>query len=168
MRGYAGTSGRVRTNAPSSLGNRGAVRQAGGSWSGRRIAHGPAGRWLLGQTVAAEASLGASWPRGYLRSMHPLVAERLGDLLQLCRRFPVKRLDLFGSAAGGRVEAKDLDFLVEIEDLAPAEYSEAYFGLLEGLEDLFGLPIDLVVESAVTNPYFRESFERTRVRLYAA
>lgn len=98
--------------------------------------------------------------------MHPLVAEKLGDLLQLCRRFPVNRLDLFGSAAGGRVEAKDLDFLVEIEDLAPAEYSEAYFGLLEGLEDLFRLPIDLVVESAVTNPYFRQSFERTRVRIY--
>jgi predicted nucleotidyltransferase len=102
--------------------------------------------------------------------MHPVVEQKLPALLDLCRRSRLRRLDLFGSAASGTFVpgTSDLDFLVELEDLAPAEYSEAYFSLLEGLEDLFGLPIDLVVESAVTNPYFRESFERTRVRLYAA
>jgi predicted nucleotidyltransferase len=102
--------------------------------------------------------------------VHPLVEEKRGALLDLCGRHCVRRLDLFGSAATGEFDpaSSDLDFLVEIEDLEPAAYSEAYFGLLEDLEQLFGRRVDLVVEAAVTNPYFRESLERTRVRLYAA
>jgi predicted nucleotidyltransferase len=40
--------------------------------------------------------------------------------------------------------------------------------LLESLEQLFGRPVDLVVESAIKNPYFRQAIEPTRVLLYAA
>jgi len=47
-------------------------------------------------------------------------------------------------------------------------YADSYFGLLEALEQLFNRPVDLVVASAIKNPYFRESIERTRVLLYAA
>lgn len=49
-----------------------------------------------------------------------------------------------------------------------AGYADRYFGLLEGLEQLFGRPVDLVVASAIRNPYFRESVERTKALLYAA
>jgi hypothetical protein len=102
--------------------------------------------------------------------VHPIVEEKRAAIVELCRLHRVRRLDLFGSAAGENFDPlrSDLDFLVEIEDLAPASYSKEYFGLLEDLEDLFGRRIDLVVESAVTNPYFRESFQRSRVRLHAA
>ncbi len=34
-------------------------------------------------------------------------------------------------------ESSDLDFLVEFEDLAPAAYADAYFGLQESLSDLY-------------------------------
>ena len=37
-----------------------------------------------------------------------------------------------------------------------------------GSEDLFGRPIDLVEDSAIKNPYFRESVDETREPLYAA
>lgn len=106
----------------------------------------------------------------YHQAMHAFVEQRRDALTALCARYPVKRLDLFGSAATEAFDpaTSDVDFLVELEDIEPAAYSEAYFGLLEELEDLFGRPVDLVVEEAVTNPYFRESFEKTRTRLYAA
>ena len=42
------------------------------------------------------------------------------------------------------------------------------FGLLEGLEGLFGAPVDLVVDSAIKNPYFRESVQRSKALIYAA
>lgn len=91
------------------------------------------------------------------------------DLERLCRRFHVRRLDLFGSAAAGRERAdSDYDFLVEFEPLPQGAYADAYFGLLEGLEKLFDRPVDLVVARAVRNPYFRESIERDREALYAA
>lgn len=87
----------------------------------------------------------------------------------LCRRFHVRRLDLFGSAATGRADAdSDFDFLVEFEPLPAGGYADAYFGLLEGLQALLHAPVDLVVESAIRNPYFRQSVEGNRALLYAA
>lgn len=90
------------------------------------------------------------------------------DLAALCRRFRVRRLDLFGSAAIGKAGAdSDLDFLVEFEPMDEG-YADAYFGLLEALQDLFRKPVDLVVISAIRNPYFRRSVESSRELLYAA
>jgi len=102
--------------------------------------------------------------------MNRLVANKKEAIGELCRRYRVRRLELFGSAAGDRFDEKssDLDFLVEFEEFGPSEYSEAYFGLLEGLRSLFDREIDLVVLAAVKNPYFRESIERSRTALYAA
>ena len=48
------------------------------------------------------------------------------------------------------------------------EYADTYFGLLEGLQELFKRNVDLVMISAVKNPYFLESIERSRTLLYAA
>jgi len=92
------------------------------------------------------------------------------ELEGLCRRHSVQRLELFGSAAAGtyRPGESDLDFLVEFAALPPGSYADAYFGLLEDLERLFGQPVDLVVASAIKNPYFRQSVERTKAPLYAA
>lgn len=92
------------------------------------------------------------------------------ELQQLCPRFGVRSLELFGSAATGsdRPGVSDLDFLVEFQSSPPGGYADAYFGLSEALEDLFGRPVDLVVASAIRNPFFRESVNRTKVLLYAA
>jgi uncharacterized protein len=99
-----------------------------------------------------------------------IVGPRRGELAVLCRRYRVHRLELFGSAAAGtdRPGESDLDFLVEFEAPPPASYADTYFGLKEALEELFGRPVDLVVASAVRNPYFRASVERTKTLLYAA
>ena len=102
--------------------------------------------------------------------MNAAVAERAVELEQLCRRYGVLRLDLFGSAATGRYrpDESDLDFVVEFRELPTAAYADAYFGLLEALERLFGQPVDLVVGAAIKNPYFRQSLEETRTLVYEA
>ena len=102
--------------------------------------------------------------------MQKLVADKQEQLAEVCRRFHVKRLELFGSAVAGgfRAEGSDLDFLVEFLPLGPGEHAEAYFGLLEALEDLFGRSVDLVMADAIRNRYFRESVDSTRRPLYAA
>ena len=64
------------------------------------------------------------------------------------------------------LEASDLDFVVEFEPLPPGVYANTYFGLLEALQQLFDRPVDLVVESAIKNPYFLEAVEATRTLLY--
>ena len=57
---------------------------------------------------------------------------------------------------------------MEFLPLAPGRYADAYFGLLESLQELFGRPVDLVVASSIKNPYFRGTVERTKALLYAA
>lgn len=87
----------------------------------------------------------------------------------LCRRTHVRRLDAFGSVVRGDFNSatSDLDFLVEFEPLAPAEYANAYFDLKEGLETLFARPVDLLTEGSVVNPYFKASVNLSRRPVYA-
>ena len=101
--------------------------------------------------------------------MRTELEQHRAELEALCRRFDVRRLELFGSAATGqdRPGKSDLDFLVEFGPLPSGGYSDAYFGLLESLEELFGRPVDLVVPSAIRNPYFLKSIEETRTPFFA-
>lgn len=102
--------------------------------------------------------------------MDAIVAERRAELTELCRRYRVQRLELFGSAADDRFDParSDLDFLVEFQPLAEGQHADAYFGLRESLESLFGRPIDLVMTRAIRNRYFLEQIEPTRTLMYAA
>lgn len=98
------------------------------------------------------------------------IEQRRVELEALCRQFGIRRLDLFGSAASGGdgLETHDLDFLVDLGDLPPKEYAEAYFALREALEQLFTRPVDLVTAPSVRNPFFKQRLEQTRSMLYAA
>jgi predicted nucleotidyltransferase len=93
--------------------------------------------------------------------------ERLADL---CRRYHVRRLELFGSAAQGRFDpaSSDFDFLDEYDRSAGVDVLEQYFGFHESLEALLGRKVDLVQERLITNPYFRDGVNRARTLLYAA
>ena len=92
------------------------------------------------------------------------------DLENICARFNVRRLELFGSGSQGSFDLSksDLDFLVEFKPMTPAEHADCYFGLLEQLQDLFKRRIDLVELESVHNPYFLEALEKSRSLVYAA
>ncbi len=92
-----------------------------------------------------------------------------GTIAALCRRFGVRRLSVFGSAATEAFDSErsDVDFLVEF-DPDTANRFDAYFGLKEELERLVGRPVDLVMPKSLDNPYFAASVERSRRDLYAA
>jgi predicted nucleotidyltransferase len=98
------------------------------------------------------------------------VQDKAAELVELCRRFRVRRLGIFGSAATGEFDlaSSDLDFLVEHLELEAGHHADAYFGLLAALEDLFHRRIDLVMTETITNPYFLQAVDRTRRLLYAA
>jgi hypothetical protein len=67
-------------------------------------------------------------------------------------------------------EAGVLISLYEKLSLANFEghHADAYFGLRESLEALFGRSVDLVMTRAIRHPYFLEAIEPTRTLLYAA
>jgi predicted nucleotidyltransferase len=89
---------------------------------------------------------------------------------ELCRQYNVRRLDLFGSALRDDFDERssDVDFLVEFLETRPEGAADRYFGLREALQSELRRPVDLVVRSAVRNPYFLQSVEQARLNLYAA
>ncbi|MFQ5930730.1 MAG: nucleotidyltransferase family protein [Acidobacteriota bacterium] len=102
--------------------------------------------------------------------MEPIVKDKLEAVKRACARYHVRRLDLFGSALRQGLDrvSSDIDFLVDFQDLSPAEHADAFFGLLEELERIFDRSVDLVEHRAIRNPYFLEAIESSRVRVYAA
>jgi predicted nucleotidyltransferase len=103
--------------------------------------------------------------------MLELIETRKHEIAALCRRFHVRRLEVFGSAARGAdfdAATSDVDFLVEFTDHPDALSLRTYFGLKWALEELLGRPVDLVEEKAVENPYMKASMNRSREPVFAA
>ena len=103
--------------------------------------------------------------------MVSLIEEHRLQIDDLCRKFDVKRLEVFGSALSEEkfdVRSSDLDFLIEFCPMEPVQHAKSYFGLLEALQNLFSRQIDLVEVKAISNPYLLDSINRKRQEVYAA
>jgi predicted nucleotidyltransferase len=102
--------------------------------------------------------------------MQELIEQHRQGLIDLCRKYDVRRLDLIGSALRDDFNQaeSDLDFVVEFNDFTVENAADRYLGLMIDLEDLFHRKIDLVSYRAIQNPYFKKSVDETRVQLYAA
>lgn len=96
------------------------------------------------------------------------VNAHIRDIERICRRFGVKRLEFFGSAVTDSFGPKsDVDCVIEFEESSENAFHR-YFDLKYALEELLGREVDLVVDSAITNPYFRRSIDSHRQLIYAA
>lgn len=87
----------------------------------------------------------------------------------LCRKYHVRRLGLFGSAARGELTPEsDIDLLVEFEaGNAPSFWTEP--AMREAFSALFGgRRVDLVPPEVLENPYRRKSILRDLKVLYEA
>ena len=101
--------------------------------------------------------------------MPNVIDQHCNEVAALCRSAGARRLHAFGSALRADFDpaTSDLDFMVEFDNVPPAQYADAYFALKEGLEALFGRTVDLVTESNLANPYFRDRVTAERRIVYA-
>ena len=102
--------------------------------------------------------------------MLDLIEQHRDQIESLCRKYGVRRLDVFGSVVSGRFDPNhsDVDFLVEFNNFTVHNAADRYFDLLFDLESLLDRRVDLVSDKAIRNPYFRRSVDAERVNLYAA
>lgn len=103
--------------------------------------------------------------------MRPEIEQHRAAIAELCRRYGVRRLDIFGSAARGEdfdPARSDADFLVEFEPDSDLPPLDEFFGFQESLSQLLGRPVDLVEAGAVRNPYVLADINRSREAVYAA
>jgi uncharacterized protein len=99
------------------------------------------------------------------------ITDHLAEIRELCVKYHVKRLTVFGSAAKGTFDParSDVDFVVEFQpEVRGADGWDAYWDLRYALQDLLERSVDLVSWTAVKNPYFREILELTQKQIYDA
>jgi predicted nucleotidyltransferase len=103
--------------------------------------------------------------------MNSIVTEKIPQLVELCKKYCVARMYLFGSAARDDFdpETSDIDFLVAFSsELTMEEYADNYLDLVETLEALFSRDVDLVTERSLVTPCLVESVECTKQLIYEA
>lgn len=89
-------------------------------------------------------------------------------LADLCERWRIRELSVFGSVARGSSRRdSDVDLLVTFDPDAPWSTLEIV-DLREELASLFGRKVDLIEEKAIRNPYRKASILRDKSVLYAA
>ncbi|MCX5659260.1 MAG: nucleotidyltransferase domain-containing protein [Planctomycetota bacterium] len=101
--------------------------------------------------------------------MIPLLEQHRGQIAALCRKHGVRKLELFGSAAGGDFNPAEsgIDFFFEF-DGDSTKLADRFFGLIEDLAQLLEKRVDLVSSRDLRNPYFLKVANLYRVTLYAA
>lgn len=99
--------------------------------------------------------------------MIALIADKREEIAALCKRFGIRRLEIFGSAATGEFDpaSSDLDFLVDLGGYERG-VAKRYFRFAEALEDALGHDVDLITEDSITNPYFKQSVNLSRELVY--
>ena len=102
--------------------------------------------------------------------MLALIEQNRAVIESLCRKYGVRRLDIFGSATTQDfdVAKSDIDLLVEFNpdyDLGP--WMKHYFELRDSLATVLGREVDLVMADSVTNPYLVQAIQDSRRPIYA-
>lgn len=99
--------------------------------------------------------------------MH-LINDNIHKLFALCRKHKVRKLYAFGSILTPAFnDQSDVDILVDFNsEIDHNTYADNYFDFYHSLKALFGRNVDLVDESAVKNPYFKEELEETKQLIY--
>lgn len=100
-----------------------------------------------------------------------LIELNIGKIAELCKKYRVKRLFVFGSILTDRFNAEsDIDFSVDFDcdciEKEKLDWADIFFGLIGELQSLLGRKVDLVIDSNVTNSYFRKELDATKQLVY--
>ena len=100
--------------------------------------------------------------------MLQVIEEKKEAIAEICQRYDVLRLEVFGSAARGddfKPGASDVDFMVQFSRTRPVDL-DRYFDMREELARMLGGKVDLVEEGAIKNPYLKASIDEDREHVY--
>jgi len=101
--------------------------------------------------------------------MDALIKNNKYEIYRMCEENNVKSLYFFGSVIDPRKFSpnSDIDILVSFrEDISNEEYTDSYFRLLFGMEELLKREIDITTIRSIKKPYFKKELEDTRVLFY--
>lgn len=98
-----------------------------------------------------------------------LIELNIDKIMELCKRFHVRRLWAFGSILTNRFnDDSDVDLCVDFDwkRIPIMDAADNFFEFQYALEGIFGRRVDLTDDSAVRNPHFREELNEKRRLIY--
>jgi uncharacterized protein len=98
----------------------------------------------------------------------PALLKDKNDFVELCKKYRVKHMFVFGSAATPQFDQSksDIDLIADLLISDPIEYGETLLELWDALENYFGRKVDLLTEESITNPYLKRSIEVSKKMIY--
>ena len=79
----------------------------------------------------------------------------------------VKSLFAFGSVCDDNFgDSSDIDLLISFDPMEYADYADNYFLIADEFEEIFHRPVDLITDKSLSNPYFIDSINLTKILIY--
>lgn len=104
------------------------------------------------------------------RIVPAMIERRRSEIAQLCERYRVRELALFGSILRRDFDptSSDVDAAVKFGPPADDSLARQYFDFKSALEHLLSRPVDLVEIEAMPDTRLKRVIEQTKVPIYAA
>lgn len=98
--------------------------------------------------------------------MH-LIVDNIQKIRELCKKYKVKTLYVFGSILTSRFnDQSDIDLLVNFNKDEIEDPFINFFDMIYEFQDLLGRKIDLVDETSISNKIFIQNLMATRQLIY--
>ena len=98
-----------------------------------------------------------------------LIELHINDISRICNLHNVKHLYAFGSVLTNKFDNdSDIDLVVDFKNVELNKYADNYYDLKYSLEKVLKRQIDLLEESAIKNPYFKQTLNSTKKLIYGA
>jgi uncharacterized protein len=100
--------------------------------------------------------------------MITLIEQHREQIAELCRRYGVERLDVFGSVTTDKFDetTSDIDLIARFSRMNEPGIARRFVDFADRMEQLLNRPIDLLTDQPFRNPYFAQSVARSRKVVY--
>ena len=96
--------------------------------------------------------------------MHKIFKKNINQIKTLCINHNVSSLFAFGSVCTDEFNnSSDIDLLISFN---PMDYADNYFLVADKFEEILHRPVDLITDKSLSNPYFIDSVNRTKILIY--
>lgn len=100
-----------------------------------------------------------------------LIELNINQIIELCKKYKVRKLFVFGSILTDRFNSNsDVDFSADFDKEAieneNLDWADLFFGFINDLQALLKRKVDLVVDSNISNSYFRKELDNTKQLIY--
>ena len=101
-------------------------------------------------------------------SMQHILPKYKDKISELCRKFGVVRLEIFGSVARNdfNPDSSDIDLVASFSNTRAPGYADRYLDFAQSLEELLGRKVDLITPRSIRNRHFAEVIKREAIPVY--